>query len=154
MHQPMKTVVLSLGLLMFFTAGPTRADHPQMPGVKVEQLLNTVKAWDGTPYAHYPDGKPELSVLRYSIPAHTNLPWHTHAVPNVAYIVSGEITVEKQASGEKKVFKTGETIAEVVDVAHRGYTGAQPAELVVFYAGGAGLALVTKQDQQKTDTQK
>ncbi|WP_199898219.1 cupin domain-containing protein [Methylobacillus glycogenes] len=88
-------------------------------------------------------------MLRYSIPAHTTLPWHTHVVPNIAYIVSGEITVEKQDSGEKRLFKAGEAMAEVVNSTHRGYTGEQAAELVVFYAGAAGLPLVIKQSEAK-----
>lgn len=40
-------------------------------------------------------------------------------------------------------------MAEVVNSTHRGYTGEQAAELVVFYAGAAGLPLVIKQSEAK-----
>lgn len=141
--------VLLTGSLVFCMTSTALAGHPQLPGVKVESLLSTNNSWDGTAYGHYPSGKPEVSVLRYSIPAHTTLPWHSHAIPNVAYIVSGQITVEKQSTGETRVFKAGEAMAEMVDSPHRGYTGAEPAELVVFYAGAKGLPLVTREDEKK-----
>lgn len=149
MHHSINVIVLVQGLVLGCLANSVMADHPQLPGVKVESLLSSANSWDGTPYGHYPEGKPEVSVLRYSIPAHTTLPWHTHVVPNIAYIVSGEITVEKQDSGEKRLFKAGEAMAEVVNSTHRGYTGEQAAELVVFYAGAAGLPLVIKQSEAK-----
>lgn len=148
MPRLINAVVVILGLLVCMS-NIAMADHPQLPGVKVENLLNSANSWDGTPYGHYPDNKPEISVLRYSIPAHTTLPWHTHVIPNIAYIVAGEITVEKQDSGEKRVFRAGEAMAEVVNSPHRGYTGEQAAELVVFYAGAEGLPLVIKQDPAK-----
>ena len=68
--------------------------------VKKETLLQTTKAWDGSTYKQYPAGQPQLSVLRITIPAHTTMQWHQHPVPNAAYVLSGELTVEKK-NGEK-----------------------------------------------------
>lgn len=149
MRRSIKVIALVQALLLGCLANIASADHPQLPGVEVDTLLSSPNSWDGTPYGHYPGGKPEVSVLRYSIPAHTTLPWHSHVVPNVAYIVSGQITVEKQDTGESRVFKAGEAMAEVVNSAHRGYTGEQAAELIVFYAGAEGLPLVIKQASDK-----
>lgn len=115
------------------------------PELKVEPLLRSFTAWDGRSYAKYPGGKPELSVLRYVIPPNTSLPWHSNPVPNVAYILSGEITVEKQTTGETMHLKQGDALPEMVHSVHRGYTGNSPAELIVFYAGGEGIPLVEQQ---------
>lgn len=61
-------------------------------------------------------------------------------MPNVAYVLAGELTVEK-TDGEKRVLKPGDTLAETVDIVHRGQSGDDPVTLVVFYAGTQGMAL-------------
>ena len=55
--------------------------------VKVETLLQTSQSWDGTPYQAYSGGQPEPTLVKFSIPAHTTLAWHTHAVVNVGYVL-------------------------------------------------------------------
>ena len=112
--------------------------------LKVETLLQTDHAWDGTPYQAYASGQPEPTLLKFSIPAHTTLPWHTHAVVNVGYVLSGVLFVEKQNSPDKLVLKAGDSLAELVGIAHRGYTTEQPVELLVFYANTQGLPLSSK----------
>ena len=62
--------------------------------VQTEPLLKTAHAWEGTRYEAYPEGRPELSVLKITIPAKTTLNWHTHPMPNAAYLISGELLVE------------------------------------------------------------
>ena len=104
------------------------------------QLLQTDKAWDGNPYTAYPAGKPQLSVLQITIPPHTTMEWHRHPVPNAAYVVSGNLKVEKQ-DGQTVHFTKGQVIAETVGVWHRGVTSDQAADLLVFYAGTAGVPL-------------
>ncbi|QVE19560.1 cupin domain-containing protein [Pseudomonas cichorii] len=104
-------------------------------------LLEATQSWDGTPYKAYPEGQPELSILKISIPANSTLKWHQHPVPNAAYVLSGELTVEAKEGGKSIRIKAGETLAEMVDIIHRGKTGNTPVELVVFYAGAAGTPL-------------
>lgn len=108
--------------------------------VKKETLLQTTKAWDGEVYKTYPSGKPQLSVLKITIPAHTQMDWHEHPVPNAAYVLSGELTVEKK-DGTKKNLKAGEVLAELVNEVHRGVAGDQDVVLIVFYAGAVGVPL-------------
>lgn len=57
--------------------------------IEKEVLLERSESWDGAPYKAYPSGPPQLTLIRLKIPAHTQLPWHTHPMPNAAYIVSG-----------------------------------------------------------------
>ncbi|KAB0493776.1 cupin domain-containing protein [Pseudomonas vancouverensis] len=106
-----------------------------------EILLRTSQSWDGTRYISYPDAAPELTVLKLVIPANTQLPWHSHPIPNVGYILSGELLVEDQNSGQTRRIKQGEAVAEMVNITHRGVTGDKPVELVVFYAGSKGIPL-------------
>jgi len=115
---------------------------PREPGqIERNLLLESRTSWDGTAYTNYPDAAPRLSVLKLSIPANTPLQWHTHPIPNAAYILSGELTIERREDGHRKRFKQGEAVAEMVNRSHRGITGNEPVELVVFYAGGEGIPL-------------
>jgi quercetin dioxygenase-like cupin family protein len=112
--------------------------------VKIETLLQASHSWDGTPYQAYSGGQPEPTLLRFSIPAHTTLAWHTHAVVNVGYVLSGVLFVEKHNSSDKLVLNAGDSLAELVGIPHRGYTTEQPVELLVFYANTQGLPLSSK----------
>lgn len=109
--------------------------------IEKEVLLERSESWDGTPYTAYPSGPPQLTLIRLKIPARTQLPWHTHPMPNAAYIVSGELTVETRASGASRTLRQGQTLAEMVGTEHRGVTGNTPVELLVFYAGTPGMPL-------------
>ncbi|MGE0223840.1 MAG: cupin domain-containing protein [Acetobacteraceae bacterium] len=130
-------LLLFLPLLAWVPA----AQAADTPSVTVETLLKTEKAWDGVAYEHYPAGPPELTVLKISIPPRTALPWHTHPMPNAAYVLSGELLVEKQEGGLTKRLGPGDTLPEMVGSVHRGVTGEQGAVLIVFYAGTKGMPL-------------
>ncbi|NWC85573.1 cupin domain-containing protein [Pseudomonas reactans] len=109
--------------------------------IEKEVLLERSESWDGTPYKAYPSGPAQLTLIRLKIPARTQLPWHTHPMPNAAYIVSGELTVEARSSGATRTLRQGQTLAEMVGTEHRGVTGDTPVELLVFYAGTPGMPL-------------
>jgi quercetin dioxygenase-like cupin family protein len=109
--------------------------------IKSETLLHSSSAWNGAPYEAYSKGAPELSVLRITIPPHSKMKWHTHPMPNAAYVVSGEITVEEPSGNSKRHFTAGQVVPETVNTLHRGVTGDQPVVLIVFYAGVKGMPL-------------
>jgi quercetin dioxygenase-like cupin family protein len=109
-------------------------------GVQSETLLQTTSAWDGTSYTAYPPGVPQPTVLRMTLPAHTVLPWHKHPMPISAYVVSGDLTVEKQ-DGTKQHFAAGQAFSETVNIVHRGVVGDQPVVLLLFYAGVKDMPL-------------
>lgn len=125
---------------------PAQALSQALAEVHAETLLRTTSSWDGVPYPSYPDGPPEISLVRLTIPPNTSLPWHTHPMPNAAYVVSGEITVEKKSDGEVRKLKAGDVLAEMVDAVHRGTAGSEPVVLLVFYAGTPGMPLSHKQE--------
>jgi len=62
-------------------------------------------------------------------------------MPNVGYIESGELSIERSCDGRREHFVSGQVIPEMVDMLHRGHTGESPAVLIVFYAGIKGEPL-------------
>lgn len=120
----------------------TAAAPPGQAAAESQVLLKTTRSWDGKTYPAYPSSQPEITVLRIRIPARSALAWHHHPVINAAYVEQGSITVEKHgtaaAPGTSCSIAAGEVLPELVDQVHRGYTGTQPATLIVFYAGTTG----------------
>lgn len=106
-----------------------------------ETLVCSEESWNGKKYEKYPEGTPQLTVVRMTIPARTSLPWHTHPMPNAAYILSGQMTVEELATGRTRTIRAGEAFPESVDDTHRGTTGDEETVVIVTYASVAGLPL-------------
>lgn len=100
-------------------------------------LLKRTASWNDVPYRDYPRGQPQLTTLKITIPAHSSLPWHTHEVPNAAYLLSGHLTVEERDTGRTATYQAGEAFAESVGNVHRGFTDSEPAVVIVTYAGTA-----------------
>ena len=136
-------LLVTLTFILCLVPAAMRAREPQ---VEIEQILQTTRAWDGTTYKSYPTGQPQLSVLRIKIPPHTALHWHYHPVISVGYVVSGELTVEKRETGERATVRAGQALPETIGTIHRGFTTNGPVELIVFYAGQAGLPITVNQE--------
>jgi quercetin dioxygenase-like cupin family protein len=136
-----KFLKFTLVLALFVSSvGFAVAEKATATDVKVETLVKTTAAWDGTAYNAYPSGQPEITVLKITIAPHSVLQWHTHPIPNAAYILSGELTVEKK-DGTQKHFVAGQVVAETVETIHRGMTRNNAAVLIVFYSGTPGMPL-------------
>jgi quercetin dioxygenase-like cupin family protein len=131
---------------VFALACGTAAAQAAAPAVESQTLLQTTTSWDGTPYHGYPSGTPQVTILRIDVPAHSTLAWHQHPMINAAYVLSGSLTVERRSDGMKRTLHTGDTLAEMVDATHRGYTEAEPVTLIVFYAGAVGMPLSIHQN--------
>jgi len=116
------------------------------PQIEVQQILQTTQSWDGVNYSSYPSGQPQVTVLRIKIPPNTALHWHHHPVISVGYVLSGELTLEKKETGEHTIVHAGQALAETVQTTHRGFTTNEPVELVVFYAGQAGLPITINEE--------
>ena len=131
-------LIVTLALVQF--RQDTAAENAQ-PAVRSETLLRSSSSWDGEPYKSYPPGQPELSVLKITVQPHTKLEWHSHPMPNAAYILAGELTLERKKDGTKQHFTAGQALSETVDTFHRGEAGTEPVVLIVFYAGSPGMSL-------------
>ncbi len=148
-HPPVKTLFTTVFMVTFsLLAGALHASTAVAaePQVEVTQLLKTTQSWDGVQYRKYPEGQPEVSVLRYKIPAHSSLPWHTHPVVNVAYVLSGHLTVIRKDNAKTMVIGPGDVLPEIVGAFHRGESGDEPVELIVFYAGTPTVPLTVKSE--------
>ncbi len=137
----MKVRHLAKMALVLASTSTTVAAGDSPARVKADVLVKSSQSWNGTPYRRYPDGPPELTVLRLTIPPHTTLPWHTHPMPNASYIISGQLTVEDRASGKKHVVKAGEAFNEQVGTEHRGRTDDEPCTVIVTYSGTSGMPI-------------
>lgn len=127
--------ILFTGLLLFpFGALSAQGD------IRQEVIAETGHAWDGSSW-QYPAAAPQVTLLRLRVPPDTQLPWHQHPMLNLAYVERGEITVERRADGLTRTYRQGEAIAETMNVPHRGMTGNDGVQLLIFYAGAAGMPL-------------
>lgn len=96
--------------------------------------MDTSKTWDGTDFPLYPNGKPHIMVMKYTVPPHCRLAIHKHPVINVAYMLKGELMV-KSENGDSVLVRSGEALAETIQTCHYGENpGNITVELVVFYA--------------------
>jgi len=101
----------------------------------VKELVKTAQSWDGDFLPAYPQGQPEVTMLRISIPTGTRLDTHRHPVINAGVLISGQLTVVT-TDGKTLHLKAGDPIVEVVNTLHYGINqGKVPAEIIVFYAG-------------------
>ena len=111
----------------------------------VKELVKSTQSWNGELLPAYPQGQPEISILRISIPAGTWLHTHSHPVINAGVLISGQLTVVT-ADGKTLHLKAGDPIVEVVNTLHYGINEGQvPAEIIVFYAGAVGAPITVVQ---------
>ncbi|MFW6324833.1 MAG: cupin domain-containing protein [Desulfovibrionales bacterium] len=138
----MKKLFLGFCFLCLLSS-PAIADEVQ--GLKTEVLVKTDSSWDGTLLPRYPKGQPEITMLKITIPAGFDLPLHEHPVINAGILLRGELTVTTE-EGEVLKLRAGDPIVEVVNKWHSGKNkGNTSAEILVFYAGQAGMPITVKQ---------
>lgn len=114
-----------------------------LPGGRpaVTRVAETSSSWDGAPLPAYPAGRPQVTILRATIPPHATLPRHTHTVVNAGVILRGELTVVS-GNGTERTFRAGEGIVELVGTVHYGENRSDgETEMVMFYAGTEGVPL-------------
>ncbi|WP_205836306.1 cupin domain-containing protein [Iodobacter violaceini] len=142
-------IIFSIALAAVLLLNVAHAENK--PAIQMDTLLKSSQSWDGKKYDSYPSGPPELTVLKITIPPNTTMAWHKHSMPNVAYVVSGSLTVEKKVGGEKKIITSGQVLPEMVGEYHRGITGKEPVELIVSYAGSVGMPLSEPENNENKD---
>ena len=83
--------------------------------------------------------------MRSEVPPGARLEPHRHPVINAGILTKGELTVVT-ADGLTLQLKAGDSMVEVVNTLHYGFNpGADPAEIVVFYAGEQGGPVTVKE---------
>jgi len=117
--------------------------------ISIDVLAKTSVSWDGSNLPQYLQGKPEVTILKITIPPNTALPIHKHPVINAGILLKGELTVVTE---EKKIIhiKAGDALVEVVNKWHNGRNeGNEPAEILVFYAGIQNTPITIKKSIDK-----
>ncbi len=102
-----------------------------------KDLLKSQTSWDGGEIK-YPAGQAEITSFILRLEEEGNPRFHCHPVPTFGYVLLGEVEIETR-DGKKTILKQGESAIEVMRTVHRGRAIDGPAEIVVFYAGAAGL---------------
>lgn len=137
-----RTLLLSILSLVAFSC-QSKEPIPDQPSS--ELLTESYLAWNGDSLPAYPNGKPKISIVKVTIPPHSELPHHYHPVINAGILLTGELTVV-DVKGNVLEMKAGDPIIEVVNTIHYGKNnGDIPAEIVVFYAGVEGMEIVVKE---------
>lgn len=109
--------------------------------VQTEILSKSSTSWDGSNIPDYPEGQPEITIAKITIPAGLQLPVHKHPNPLGGVVLQGELTVIRE-DGKRHSVKAGESIIEVVNTWHYGKNeGDIPVVLIAFYIGVQDQAL-------------
>ena len=119
--------LLAIGLLFCHSEGKQE--------LQVEVLAQASTSWNDSVLPSYPEGQPEVTILKIDIPPHTQLDLHQHPVINAGVLLKGELTVEAD-NGQKLELKTGDAIIECVNTWHFGINSSDEiCQIIVFYAG-------------------
>lgn len=103
--------------------------------IQTEILSKSSTSWDGSNIPNYPEGQPEITISRITIPAGLQLPVHKHPNPLGGIVLQGELTIIRE-DGKRHTVKAGKSIIEVVNTWHYGKNeGDIPVVLIAFYIG-------------------
>ena len=145
----MKKLLCVISLTLLFSTYTYAYDTEKTHKIKVKVLAKTSFSWDGETLPVYPKGKPEITILRITVPPKTELPMHHHPVINAGVLLKGELTVTTEKK-EILHLKAGDSIVEVVNKWHYGKNeGDKPAEIIVFYAGVQDTPITVKKKMEK-----
>jgi quercetin dioxygenase-like cupin family protein len=140
---PVRITTVLGPILLLQTGCATDRSSPEAGtnDVVVEELVKTDRSWDGAVLPAYPQGQPEVTIVRVIISPGARLEMHSHPVINAGILVRGRLTVVT-AEGKTLHLKAGDPIVEVVNTLHRGMNeGTVPAQVVVVYAGTTGTPI-------------
>jgi len=109
--------------------------------IKTTELIRTSQSWDGAQLPDFPQGQPELRVIRLDFPIGAKTGWHHHTVVNYGIVQQGDLTIVCQ-DGSERTFHEGEPLVEVIGTIHRGENrGKKPVVLVMFYYSEPGAEI-------------
>ena len=75
--------------------------------VDVQEIFTSSENIDGDEFS-YPNGKAEMRLIRVEVDKGGTIPMHSHPVPSIDHIESGEFTLEEK-TGISKTFKEGDS---------------------------------------------
>ena len=137
----MKRLIYGICLTLMISSPVWATD---VTSVQVDTLSKSTLSWNGAHLPAYPEGTPEITILKIIIPPGATLPLHNHPVINAGVLLSGQLTVFTETNKVLHL-NAGESLIEVVDTWHYGKNeGDKPAEIIVFYAGVLDTPITVK----------
>ena len=123
--------------------------------IKTTELICTSQSRDGAMLPDFPQGQPELRVIRLDFPIGAKTGWHHHTVVNYGIVQQGDLTIVCQ-DGSERTFHEGEPLVEVIGTIHRGENrGKKSVVLVMFYYSEPGAEITIQhpelEEQPKAD---
>ena len=61
--------------------------------IQTTELIRTSRSWDGSLLPDFPQGTPELRVVRLDFPVGAQTGWHHHTVVNYGIVQQGDLTI-------------------------------------------------------------
>ena len=117
--------------------------------IKTTELIRTSQSWDGATLPDFPQGTPELRVIRLDFPVGAKTGWHHHTVVNYGIVQQGDLTIVCQ-DGSERTFHEGEPLVEVIGTIHRGENrGGKPVILNMFYFSAPGAEITIQHPELK-----
>jgi quercetin dioxygenase-like cupin family protein len=144
--------ILFISAVLFFTScnEDDKKDLSQSypDEVIVETLARSLTSWNGDTLPEYPVGRPQITLLKITIPPHYKLHVHNHPVINAGVLLKGELTVVDEKNNILHL-KAGDAIVEVVNTYHYGKNeGDEPVEIIVFYAGAESVPVTVIKEEK------
>jgi len=133
-------------LTLCMVATPALA-HETQPASTVVTQIRSATTTDGRQPITLPEGKVTVIASTYDIPAGATLPVHKHPSARYAYVLSGELRVTNDETGEATDYKAGDFVVEMIDTWHLGTnTGTEVVRLLVIdQVGSDGVTVVLKE---------
>ena len=121
--------------------------------IKTTELIRTSQSWDGAMLPDFPQGQPELRVVRLDFPIGAKTGWHHHTVVNYGIVQQGDLTIVCQ-DGTEKTFHEGEALVEVIGTIHRGENrGYKPVILNMFYFSSPGVEITIQHPEMEHENE-
>jgi quercetin dioxygenase-like cupin family protein len=137
----MQNTMLNLAAFSIFALFSTVANAEQVKP-QITLLHSSTTSSTGEALS-YPSGTPKMTLAQVILPKGGQLPMHTHPVPLIVHVMSGELTSERP-SGETSVYKAGDTFVEAPNSPHKvTNTGQNPTIVYGFFAGFDGMGKLT-----------
>ena len=140
--------------LIFMIQGAWLAAHAQYANsITVETLLKTDTTTIGQRIAYPQVDHAEVSMLKITMAPGSTTGLHKHEIPLFAYVIQGSLTVIRE-NHEPRVFRAGDTIAEMIEVYHEGINnGDEDVILIACYLDGDNkpLAIAKQKDSERDD---
>lgn len=116
---------------------------PGPVGLSATTVLQTTTTAVGQP-VQFPQTRNQWTAVMLEIAPGGRVGRHQHPVPNLVYVLEGEITVE--ADGHPtRTYRQGQAFAESVNHWHDGLNrGATPVRVLVVFAGEEGVSVTVR----------